>query len=71
MMDGEQYSIAPCQRHDFYLRLHSRTLLGEHEFASGEILPRIREEDSRLYRKYEFTIEILVQAVVVAGAVLE
>src|SRR6266436_3513908 len=71
VMHGKGHRIALSQRHYFGPRLHSRALLGEHEFAAGEITARFRQQDRDLQREHVFAIEVLMQAVVVAGAVLQ
>jgi len=39
--------------------------------AAGEVAARLRQQDRDLQRKHVFAIEILMQAVVVAGLVLQ
>src|ERR1700682_640552 len=70
-MHGKSHGIALGERHHFGARLHPRPLLGQHEFAAGEIPARFREQDRDLQREHMFAIEILMQAIVVTGAVLQ
>ena len=52
-------------------RLHARALLGQHELAAGEVSARLRQQDGELQREDMLAVEVLVEAVVVAGAVAE
>ena len=63
MMDCEGHRVALTKRNHLGARLHTRPLLGEHEFAPGKISLRLREQDRHLYGKDVFTVEILMQAV--------
>ena len=44
---------------------------GQHELAAAEIAPRLRQQDRDLDRKHVLAVEVLVQAVVVALAILQ
>src|SRR5215469_17369995 len=68
---GKDDRISPAQRHHLGSRLHARPLFSHDELTSGEVLPRLREQDRELERKHTLSVEILVQAVVVPGGVLE
>jgi hypothetical protein len=46
-------------------------LLGQCEFTPGEITPGLREEDRDLDRKDEIAIDVLMQTVEIAGAILQ
>src|SRR5689334_16274410 len=70
-VDREHDGVALAERNHLGARLHARPLLGEHELAAVEILSRRRQQDRELQRKDVVAIEILVQAIVVAGAVLQ
>src|SRR5690242_5680036 len=70
VMDRKHNTVALLERHDFGTGLHARPLLGEHEFAAGE-LTRLREKHGQLQRKYPLAVEILMQAVVIARPVLQ
>src|SRR5207249_4289836 len=63
--------IAPPQRHHLGPRLHAWALLGQHEFAAGEILFRLRQQNRHLQREDMLAVEILVESVVVARGVLQ
>jgi len=67
-MHREDNRITLRERYGFGARLHARALLGENEFAAGEISGE-GEQDRGSERKDEVAIEVLVQAVVVACAV--
>ena len=70
-MDSKNHRIALGERHHFGAALHARALFGQHEFAAGEILAGLGQQDRHLQRKGEIAIEILMQAIKIAGAVLE
>ena len=70
-MDREDDGIALAQRHDLGARLHARALLGQHEFAAGEVPAGLGQQDRDLEREDVLAVEVLVQAVVVALAVLQ
>ncbi len=71
VMHSKDHRIALPQRHHLGPRLHPRPLLGQHELAAGEIAPWFRQQDRDLQRKHVLAIEVLVQAVVVALAILQ
>src|SRR4051812_38553712 len=70
-MHRERDGIALRKRDHFHARLHAWTLLGQDELAAREVSAGGGEQDRDLQRKYEFTVEILVKAVVIAGGVLQ
>src|SRR3546814_19166936 len=49
----------------------SRPLLGHHERPAGEVAARLGQQHGRLQGKHLVAVEILVQAVVVAGIVAQ
>ena len=51
--------------------MHAGPLLREHEFAAGEISLRLGKQDRDLDRKDVLSVKILMQAVIVARAVLQ
>ena len=59
------------QRRDFGARLHARPLLGQHEFTAVKIALRLGEQDRDLQRKKVLAVHVLMQAIVVAGAVAQ
>ena len=71
VMHSKCHRVALPQRHHFGPRLHPRPLLGQHEFAAGEIATRFRQQYRDLQREHVLAIEILMQAIVVAGAILQ
>src|SRR3984893_8535935 len=71
MVHGEDHGFALDEGHDLRPRLHPRALLREHKLAPGEILARAREEQRDLEGKDEIAVEVLVQAIVIPGAVLQ
>src|SRR5262249_38326658 len=71
VMDREHYRIALAQRGHHRPRLHERPLLGQDEFAAGEVASGLGQQDGELQREYMRPVEVLMQAVVVAGAVLQ
>ena len=70
-MHGGDHGVALLERGHLDPALHARALLGQHELAAGEVPPRLGEEDRDLERKGEVAVEILVQAVEVAGNILQ
>ena len=71
IVDSKSDPIALAQRHDLGPALHARPLLGQDKLAARKILSRLGEEDRHLKRKRELAVKILVQAVEVAGNVLQ
>jgi hypothetical protein len=67
VIDGKNHRVPLLERHDLGPRLHARPLLGDHEFATREVAPGLGQEDRQLQREMELAIEVLVQAVVIAG----
>ena len=70
MMHGKDHGIAAAQGHHGGARLHARPLLGQDELAAREVEAGLREQDGGLQRKHMLAVEVLVQAVEVAGDVL-
>ena len=71
VVDGKDHALALAERHDLGAGLHARPLLGEDELAAGEVGAGLGQEQGDLQRKDVLAIEVLVQAVVVAGTVAE
>jgi hypothetical protein len=69
--NGDHCSVSLTQRQHKRSRLHPRALLGHHELAALEVSPRLRKQDHELERKNVLPVKILMQAVVVASAVLQ
>src|SRR5262245_59175387 len=64
MAHGEDDTVALVERHDLGAGLHARPLLGQDEFAAGEVTARRREKHGGLQRKEVLAVDVLVQAVV-------
>src|SRR5205807_1809747 len=71
MVDGEDHRLAPAQRHDLASGLRAGPLLDQQELAAREVDARATQQHRHLQRKHQVTVEILVEAVVVAGPVPE
>jgi hypothetical protein len=71
VMHGKGHRVAPPQGHHGGARLHARPLLGEDELAAGEVLVRLRQQDRDLQGEDVLAIEVLMQAVEIAGTVLQ
>src|ERR1700722_8350815 len=63
MADGKSNAIALLQAHHFGAGLHPRTLLGQYELASSEILAGHGKKESYLNRENIFAVNILVQRI--------
>ena len=70
MMDREDHSLSLSEVNHFSTRLHARSLLCQHELASGKIAAWLREKKCDLQGKYVLTVEILMKAIEVARYVL-
>src|SRR5688500_9786912 len=68
---GKDHGIAPRQRDDLDAGLHARPLLGDGELAALEFPAGLREQDGDLEREDMLAIEVPVEAVVVAGTILQ
>ena len=68
---GEDHAVALPEAHDLGARLHARPLLGQHELAAGKIPSGRGEQDRDLQRKPERAVDVLMQAIVVAGAIAQ
>src|SRR5207253_10911645 len=71
MVDGEDHRLAPAQRHDLAPGLRARPLLDQQELTAREVNARATQQHRHLQRTHQVTVEILVEAVVVAGPVPE
>jgi hypothetical protein len=69
MAHGEGCGIALAERHHDRPRLHPGTLLGQNQLASIKRNAWSRKQDHHLQRKHHGAVQILMQAVAVAGAV--
>src|ERR1700677_1071414 len=66
---SEHYAVALGERDDGGSGLHARPLLRQHELAALEVDAGLGQQRRDLQRKNVLAVEILMQAVVVAGAV--
>src|SRR3954469_22415689 len=71
VMHSEGHGVALREWNHFGARLHARALLGQYELATGEIATGLGQEDRDLEREHVLAIEILMQAVEIAGLVLQ
>src|SRR5205085_4036103 len=71
MVHGKGDRIALAERHHFRPRLHARALFRQDELAAGEIAPWFRQEDRNLQREHMLAVEILMQAIVITGPILQ
>src|SRR5258708_20280914 len=71
VMDSKSHGVALSQRDDLRSRLHARTLLCQHEFATREVSDGFRQQNRDLDGEHVLAIEILVQTVVIACTVLQ
>src|SRR5438105_15174978 len=71
VMHRKDYRLALRQRDDLGTRLHARPLLGHDKLSAGEIGARSREQNRDLQRKYVLAVEVLMEAIVVAGTILQ
>ena len=71
IVDGKSDRIALAQWHDLGPALHSRSLFCQHKLATRKILSGFGEEDCHLKREREVAVKILVQAIEIAGYILQ
>lgn len=71
IMDGEQNRIALPQGNYLDPALHPRPLFGQNELAAGKIPVWFRQQDGGLQREGEIAVQILMQTIIVAGAILQ
>ena len=71
VVDSEDHGIALAQGQDFGAGLHARPLFGQDEFAAVEIFARRGEQHRHLEREDMRAIKVLVEAVIIASAILE
>jgi hypothetical protein len=70
MIDGECYSIALSERHDFGSGQSSRILFDQQKLTARKVATGFGEQDHNLHRERQLPIEILMHAAVIAIAVL-
>src|SRR5215468_9007459 len=71
MMHCESDTVSLAQRHDFRAGLHPRSLLGEHKLSASEVPTRPRQQDRYLDGEHMLSVEILMEAVVIAFVIFE
>ena len=71
IVDGKESRIALPQRNYLDPALHSRPLFGQNELSAGKIPVRFRQQDGGLQWEDEIAVQILMQTIIVAGAILQ
>ncbi len=71
VVDGKGNRVSLLERNRLDPALHSGPLLGQYELAAGEVTSGLRKKDCHLDGKGEIAIEILMQAIEIAGPVLQ
>jgi hypothetical protein len=67
--DRKRNRVAFIERDHFRTRLHTRTLLGDHEFTACEIFIGLRQENGDLKREDHVSINVLVKVAEFGGGV--
>jgi hypothetical protein len=70
-MDCEGHRITLPKWYDLGAALHARTLFGQHELATCEVLAGLREKNGDLERECEIAIEILMETIEVTWNILQ
>ena len=68
---SEHHTVALGQRDHLDARLHARSLFSQHKFAAFEVFDRLRQENRNLQREDMLPVQVLMQTVVITGAVLQ
>jgi hypothetical protein len=71
LVDREYNRVTLLQIHDVWSGLQAWTLLGQDELSTGKILSGLRQKNRHLQWENQFSVQILMQAVVVLRAVLQ
>jgi hypothetical protein len=71
VLNSEDNAVPASKRNNHRSRLHARPLLRHHKLASRKVLTRFRQQYRELNRKNVFAVQVLMQAVVIVGAVPE
>ena len=69
-LDGENDSVALLKWY-YFSPLGARRVLSHYELTSPEIYSWLGKQDGHLERKKVFTVQVLMQAVVIAGLILQ
>jgi hypothetical protein len=70
-VNGEQDRIALLERNYLNAALHSRALFRQDEFATRKIPVGLGQQNGGLQREGEIAVQVLMQAIEVAGCVLQ
>src|SRR5437763_10145277 len=68
---GEEDSLAFTGRNDFGFRLRARLLLDQNEFYALPVAAGLTQREDHLQRESDVAVEILMQAIVAAGLVVQ
>ena len=71
LSDGEGHRISLSERDHFGAGLHPGTLFRHDELAARKVRSRPGQEHRELQREHMLTVNVLMQAVVVTGLILE
>jgi hypothetical protein len=71
VLDCEGHRITLPKWYDLGAALHARTLFGQHELATCEVLAGLREKNGDLERECEIAIEILMETIEVTWNILQ
>ena len=69
--NGEHHTVTTTKRHDLGSGLHPWPLLGQHKLTAGEVCVWFREKNRHLQRKHMLAVDVLMQRVEVALAILQ
>ena len=69
--NGEHHTVTTTKRHDLCPRLHAWPLLGQHKLTAREVCVWFREKNRHLQRKHMLAVNVLMQRVEVALAILQ
>lgn len=71
MMDAKDHPVTLIHTEHFNAGLLSRPLFGKHEFAAIEVLSPLTQENGRLEGEDNFPVQVLMQTIVITGAILQ
>src|ERR1700677_4190853 len=71
MMDRERDCIPLMEMNDLRPGLHARPLLSKNKLSPSEVCARLRQENRDLNWEHLFSIEVLVEAVVIPRPILK
>src|ERR1700754_4757072 len=67
----EDNTVSLTERHHHRPALHARALLRHDELTTGEVRAGVGQQNGQLQREDMLTVEILVQAIIVADSILK